>query len=356
MNRPGKRFPRRHRARDHPSPEHPRRTTPLFATPRETIVKVETTTDEKFGCPPSERDIATHLRFGIVNLDKPAGPTSHEVSSWVKNILGAEKAGHGGTLDPAVTGVLPVALDDATKAVQALLPSGKEYIALMRLHSDVKPGLLQDTIEEFQGEILQKPPVRSAVRRRVRKRTIYYLHLLEIKGREVLLQIGCEAGTYIRKLCHDMGIALMSGAHMAELRRTRAGPFVEGESQVTLHDLLDAYTFWKEDGREDLLRKAVLPVEHAVGNLPKLTVLDTAVSAVAHGAPLALPGVATLESNIEVKDLVAIMSLKGELVAIGKATMTSDRMAQGRKGVCANIERVFIPRNAYPKMWHRTQS
>jgi len=341
---------------DRSSPERPRRTTPLFATPRETIVKVETSPDERYGCPPGERDLATHLRLGIVNLDKPAGPTSHEVASWVKSILGAEKSGHGGTLDPGVTGVLPVALDDATKAVQALLPSGKEYIALMRVHGDVKPSVLKQTIEEFQGDILQKPPVRSAVRRRVRKRTIYYLHLLEFKGREVLLQVGCEAGTYIRKLCHDMGVALMCGAHMAELRRTRAGPFVEGESQVTLHDLLDAYVFWKEDGREDLLRKAVLPVEHAVGNLPKLTILDTAVSAVAHGAPLALPGVANLQTGIAENDLVALMSLKGELVAIGKATMDSDRMAQGRKGICVKIERVFISRSAYPKMWHRTPS
>ena len=167
------------------------------------------------------------LQKGVINLDKPAGPTSHEVAAWVKRILHIKKAGHIGTLDPKVTGVLPILLQDATRAVGALANLPKEYVCVLHLHKTVPDPLVWDILREFTVVLYQRPPLKSAVRRQIRKREIYYIDVLERQGNDVLFKVGCEAGTYIRKLCHDVGEALGVGAHMQELRRTKAGPFDE---------------------------------------------------------------------------------------------------------------------------------
>jgi H/ACA ribonucleoprotein complex subunit 4 len=292
-----------------------------------------------------------HLRLGVINLDKPVGPTSHEVVAWIKRLLEVRRAGHGGTLDPKVSGVLPVALEDATKMVQTLLPAGKEYVCLMHLHGDVPDHRLEQVIREFEGDIYQRPPLRAAVRRFLRKRRIYYAELLEREERDVLLRIGCEAGTYMRKWCFDVGEALGCGAHMAELRRTRTGPFREDGALMKLHDLADAYAFWREDGAEDHLRKVILPVEATVQHLPKLVVRDGAVDALCHGASLAAPGVLTVETRISPDDLVALMTLKGELIALARATMTSKQIVEADHGIVAKPERVVMSPGTYPRKW-----
>jgi H/ACA ribonucleoprotein complex subunit 4 len=292
-----------------------------------------------------------HLEFGIINLDKPPGPTSHELVAWVKRVLGIRKAGHGGTLDPKVSGILPVTLQSSTKAVQTLLPAGKEYVCLMHLHGDVPEHRLGQVLEEFEGEIYQKPPLRAAVKRLLRRRRIYYLELLEREGKDVLLRVGCQAGTYIRKLTFDIGRALGCGAHMAELRRTRIGPFREDETLVRLHDLADAYAFWREEGTEEYLRAAVLPVEVTVEHLPKLVVRDGAVDAVCHGASLAAPGVLTVETGISRGGLVALMTLKGELIALARATMTSRETFEAEHGIVAKPDRVVMESGTYPRKW-----
>ncbi|RLF91520.1 RNA-guided pseudouridylation complex pseudouridine synthase subunit Cbf5, partial [Thermococci archaeon] len=187
---------------------------------REVLIKDEKAeTNPKWGFPPDKRPIELHMQFGVINLDKPPGPTSHEVVAWIKKLFNLEKAGHGGTLDPKVSGVLPVALEKATRVVQALLPAGKEYVALMHLHGDVPEDKIIRVMKEFEGEIIQRPPLRSAVKRRLRTRKVYYIEILEIEGRDVLFRVGVEAGTYIRSLIHHIGLALGVGAHMAELRR-----------------------------------------------------------------------------------------------------------------------------------------
>ncbi|BAA30756.1 RNA-guided pseudouridylation complex pseudouridine synthase subunit Cbf5 [Pyrococcus horikoshii] len=319
---------------------------------REVLIKDENAeTNPKWGFPPYERPIELHIQYGVINLDKPPGPTSHEVVAWIKRILNLEKAGHGGTLDPKVSGVLPVALEKATRVVQALLPAGKEYVALMHLHGDVPENKIIDVMKEFEGEIIQRPPLRSAVKRRLRTRKVYYIEILEIDGRDVLFKVGVEAGTYIRSLIHHIGLALGVGAHMAELRRTRSGPFKEDETLVTLHDLVDYYHFWKEDGIEKYLRRAIQPMEKAVEHLPKIWIKDSAVAAVAHGANLTVPGIVKLNVGIKRGDLVAIMTLKDELVALGKAMMTSQEMMQRSKGIAVDVEKVFMPRDWYPKLW-----
>ncbi len=319
---------------------------------REIVIKDEKAeTNPKWGFPPDKRPIEMHMQFGVINLDKPPGPTSHEVVAWVKRLLNLQKAGHGGTLDPKVTGVLPVALERATRVVQALLPAGKEYVALMHLHGDVPEDKIRAVMKEFEGEIIQRPPLRSAVKRRLRTRKVYYIEILEIDGKDVLFRVGVEAGTYIRSLIHHIGLALGVGAHMAELRRTRSGPFKEDETLVTLHDLIDAYHFWKEDGIEEYFRKAIQPMEKAVEHLPKVWIRDSAVAAVTHGADLAVPGIVKLHKGIKPGDLVAIMTLKDELVALGKAKMTTQEMLTKTRGIAVDVEKVFMPREWYPKMW-----
>ncbi|MFQ6060391.1 MAG: RNA-guided pseudouridylation complex pseudouridine synthase subunit Cbf5, partial [Thermoplasmata archaeon] len=134
---------------------------------------------------PGERSVEELLHLGVINIDKPSGPTSHQVSAWVKQILGVEKAGHGGTLDPRVTGVLPVALNDSTRALGALLAGDKEYIGVLHLHQDVERKRVEEILSRFEGEIYQLPPVRAAVKRELRTRTVHELNLIEMDGRNV---------------------------------------------------------------------------------------------------------------------------------------------------------------------------
>ncbi len=318
---------------------------------REVLIKATDFTNSDYGYDPESRPMEEHLKMGVVNLDKNPGPTSHEIVSWIKRIMRIKKAGHGGTLDPKVSGVLPIALQKATKLTQTLLPAGKEYVALMHLHDEVDSQRLDSVLEEFRGVIVQKPPVRSSVRRRERKREIYYLEIIERDGRDVLMRVGCEAGTYIRKLCHDIGKSLGSGAHMAELRRTRVGAFEEDETLVNLYDLTDAYMFWKEEGFEKPLREAVLPAEKTVEHLPEIVIRDGAVDAICRGASLAAPGVLSAETGIEAGSLLAIMTLKGELVALGKGRMNSREIIDADHGIVADPERVVMEPGTYPKKW-----
>lgn len=105
-----------------------------------------------------------------------------------------------------MTGVLPITLADATKVVQALLLSGKEYVCVMKLHGEAPEERIRGVLKEFEDVIYQRPPVRSAVKRQLRTRRIYYVDFLEMDGRNVLFKVGCEGGTYIRKLCFDVEI------------------------------------------------------------------------------------------------------------------------------------------------------
>lgn len=311
------------------------------------LIKKEGITNEKYGCIPEERNIQDLINLGIIIINKPSGPTSHQVSDYAKKILNLNKSGHSGTLDPKVTGVLPIALADATRIVQTLLPAGKEYVTLMRLHDDVKEEKLRKTFEKFTGEIKQLPPVRSAVKRRTRPRKIYYSKILEIKDKHVLFIVGCEAGTYIRKLVHDMGKDLGSGAHMAQLVRTKAGPFKK-DKWHSLQDLKDAYEEYKETNSEEKLRSIIEPFENAVRLLPKVWIFDSAVSNICHGAPMAVQGISKLTDNIQRNGTVAIMTLKNELVCLGKSLMNSKEIMKNEENIAIKTEKVFMKRDLYP--------
>jgi len=285
-------------------------------------------------------DIPELLNNGIILIDKPAGPTSHQVSDQVKKILNINKAGHSGTLDPNVTGVLPIALGNGTKVIQALLNAGKEYVCVMHVHDDIAEEKLREVINSFVGKIKQVPPVKSAVKRQERVRTVYYINILEIKDRDVLFKVGCQAGTYIRKLCSDIGEKLGSGAHMAELRRTKAGPFNESEL-ITLHDLTDAFHEYNKDNFK-LIEKILLPIEAGIKHLTKIWVKNSTVESLCHGAQLNIPGIALLESNIKPKDMVAILDSRNKLILLGNAILSSKDMIDKKEGMAVKTLRVFM--------------
>jgi H/ACA ribonucleoprotein complex subunit 4 len=255
-----------------------------------------------------------------------------------------------------VSGVLPITLEDATKATRAFLFSGKEYVCLMQLHDEVKENKLRKVIKEFIGEIYQRPPLRASVKRVLRKRTIYDIDIIEIEDRLALFKVTCESGTYIRKLCSDIGDVLGCGAHMRELRRTRAGPFSESEGITTLYDLLDATTTYKEKGDEDNLRKAVFPVEKAFDHMPKIYVKDSTVDSICHGAGLAAPGIVKLTSGIEKGQIIALFTLKEEVIAIAEALESSEGMVEKESGLMAKTDRVIMLAGTYPKMWGKNNS
>jgi H/ACA ribonucleoprotein complex subunit 4 len=243
-----------------------------------------------------------------------------------------------------------VALEEATKVVQGFLYTGKEYVCVMQVHADIPEQTLRDVLREFTGEIYQKPPLRASVKREPRKRLIYKIDVHEIDGRKVLFTCVCQAGTYMRKLCSDIGEVLGCGAHMRELRRTRAGPFSENDTLVSLHQLSAAQSDF-EAGDDKALMKIIQPMEVALSALPKVVIRDSAVDAVCHGAELALPGVVQLDSAIERNNFVAIFTMKGEAVALGRALLTSREMLDQERGVAVKVERVIMQRGTYPAMW-----
>lgn len=312
----------------------------------EVLIRQEAETSEKYGTRPDLIPTEKLINKGVININKPKGPTSHQVSSYVQDILGIKKSGHSGTLDPKVTGVLPIATGKATRIINYLLPSEKEYVCLMHLHQKSEEYEIRKVISSYVGEIEQMPPLKSAVRRRLRKRKIYYIKIHQIKGQDVLFTVGCQAGTYIRKLCHDIGHQLGHGAHMAQLIRSQAGPF-KLENSWQLQDLKDAFQYYKE-GNDTFLRKIIKPVEFSI-NLPRIWVLDTTVDNLCHGADLGNPGISMIDRDIKKGDKVAIMTLKDELITAGVANKDSENMLN-EKGLAVKTNKVFMETGTYPRI------
>lgn len=288
--------------------------------------------------PPDGRDPEALLSFGVVPLDKPAGPTSHQVSAWVRDLAGVEKAAHAGTLDPKVTGCLPVLTGDATRLAAALV-GPKAYVAVLHLHAD-PPDDLDAVLAGFEGPIYQKPPRKSAVARRLRVRDIATLEALEVDGRRVLLRVECEAGTYVRKLCHDLGLALGTGGHMGDLRRTAARPFDDADLD-TFHDLADALAEWRERGDAGPLGEVVRPAERALAHLPTVTIAPSAAAEVANGAPVYAPGVIGVEGASPSADdppLVVCETPDGAAVCLGRLVGDPD----ADSGTVVDLERVLV--------------
>ena len=267
------------------------------------------------GCSPLKRSLLEYVRYGILNLDKPANPSSHEVVAWIRRILRVEKTGHSGTLDPKVTGNLLVCIERATRLVKSQQSAGKEYVCVIRLHAAIKNRKrLEKVLEKLTGAVYQRPPLISAVKRQLRIRTIYESRLIEFDEQRHLgvFWVSCEAGTYIRTMCVHIGLMLGVGGHMQELRRVRSGALGEGENMVTMHDVLDAQWMYDNLGDESYLRRVVMPLEALLVNYKRIIIKDSAVNAICYGAKLLLPGVLRFSSDIELGTQVVVVSPRKE--------------------------------------------
>ncbi|KAF3935529.1 hypothetical protein ABW19_dt0201597 [Dactylella cylindrospora] len=306
------------------------------------------------GCPPLKRDLKSYVSSGVINLDKPSNPSSHEVVAWIKRILKIDKTGHSGTLDPKVTGCLIVCLDRATRLVKSQQGAGKEYVCVLRLHDKVtNEAQVARALETLTGALFQRPPLISAVKRQLRIRTIYESKLLEFDNDRHLavFWVSCEAGTYIRTLCVHLGLLLGVGGHMQELRRVRSGALSENDNIVTLHDVLDAQWMYENTRDESYLRRVIRPLESLLIGYKRLVVKDSAVNAVCYGAKLMLPGLLRFEDGIEVHEEVVLMTTKGEAIAIGIAQMSTVEMTTCDHGVVAKVKRCIMERDLYPRRW-----
>jgi H/ACA ribonucleoprotein complex subunit 4 len=292
---------------------------------------------------PADRDPDALFEFGVVNLDKPPGPSAHQVSAWLRDMLDVDKAAHSGTLDPKVTGCLPVLTGAATRLAPALLEGPKEYVTVLELHGD-PPANLESVLAEFEGPVYQKPPRKSAVARRLRVRELHTLDVLEVDDRQVLLRVECESGTYIRKVCHDLGRALGTGGHMGHLRRTATTPF-DDTTLSTLHDLADALAWVRDEDDteppngdpEAALRDVVSPAERALEHIPSVTIAPSAAQEVAEGAPVYAPGVISAD-DADQDALVACYTPNGAAVCLGRVVGDPD----ADSGTVVDLERVLV--------------
>ncbi|MCK4327827.1 MAG: RNA-guided pseudouridylation complex pseudouridine synthase subunit Cbf5 [Candidatus Diapherotrites archaeon] len=272
---------------------------------------------------------------GFLILDKPSGPSSHEVTAWVKKLYG-EKCGHSGTLDPFATGVLVVAVGKAVKLLQALAKSDKEYVGVAEFSEKPDEKRISWAFAEFTGEIYQTPPKESAVKKVLRKRVIHSLELLEVQGRYALFRVACQHGTYVRTLVKDIGEVIGDKARLVELRRTRAGSFIE-ENALFLQDVADASN-----------RLGVLQPMEALP-LKKIVVGNKAVNAVCYGARLARAGLAALDEGVEEGEAVMLLTSGGQIIGLAEALMPTGEAVAAKKGFVAKPVRIVMGRDLFPK-------
>jgi H/ACA ribonucleoprotein complex subunit 4 len=241
-----------------------------------------------------------------------------------------------------VSGVLTISFNVANRILHWIMNTRKEYVGILKLHAEVKLEDLKKVFSEFEAEIFQTPPQKAAVKRQIRKRRIYELKIIEIKGRYVLFRALTDAGTYIRKLCFDIGEALGVGASMVELRRTKSGSFTE-EDAVTLNQLAYALHLYKTQGDEDKLYKYFVPVERAINDLPVIIVRESAATNLYKGAALTMPGVLCASKNLERNKEVLVYSQKGDLIEIAKAKKGINDILNSKSGIVAVPVRVLDP-------------
>lgn len=318
------------------------------------IVRTTHYTPLPFGCSPSQRSIREYIRSGVINLDKPSNPSSHEVVAWLKRILRAEKTGHSGTLDPKVTGCLTVCVERATRLVKSQQGAGKEYVCVFKLNSSATTDKkITKALEKLTGPCFQRPPLICAVKRQLRIRTIYKLKLIEFDADRGLgvFWVSCEAGTYVRTLCEHLGLLLGTGGVMQELRRVKSGTHSENDGLVTMHDVLDAQWLYDNEKDESYLRKVIKPLECLLVGHKRIMVKDSCVNAICYGAKILIPGILRFDNNIEIGEEIVIITTKGEAVCLAYSYLTSNTIQTCDHGCVAKIKRVLMDRDLYPRKW-----
>lgn len=262
-----------------------------------------------------KKTIKELLEFGIINFDKPEDCTSFDVVDFVRKRLKLRKTSHFGTLDPMVTGVLPIALNRGVKLSGFFIGEDKEYEGVMMIHEDVSIEKIKKVIKEkFIGKIIQLPPVKSRVKRQEREREIKKFELLEKDGKNISFRVECQGGTYIRKLIHDLGEEMGIGAQMTRLRRIRAGIF-KVEKSVTKENFERAVEEYGK-GNEKLLRELIIPAEIVSEVYPTANVKKEYVEKIFHGAPIDYKFL-TEKKDLEKGKIVCIFS-EGKFIGMFK--------------------------------------
>ncbi|AFN83036.1 putative rRNA pseudouridine synthase [Encephalitozoon romaleae SJ-2008] len=324
----------------------------LLADMDKMVVRTNHYTPLGCGSMPLNRKIGEYIKYGIVNLDKSSNPSSHEVVTWVKEILKCEKTGHSGTLDPQVSGVLTICIDRATRLTKSQQSLGKEYVCVIEFLEEPNEAEFHKISKRLIGSLLQRPPLMCAVKRELRVRNIYNIDILEFskEKRVGLFKVSCEAGTYVRTLCTHMGILMGCGAKMKELRRTRSGRTSEKDI-FTLHDLLDAVHIFNSEKDETVIRRVIRPLESLLVGYPRIMIKDSCVNAICYGAKLSVTGVLRFDRNIDVGKEIVIITTKGEAVALGIALVSSPEMSIIDHGLVCRTKRVIMEKDLYPRSW-----
>jgi H/ACA ribonucleoprotein complex subunit 4 len=234
-----------------------------------------------------QKPISELIKFSILNIDKPAGCTSFDVVNDIRHLFGLEKCGHFGTLDPMVTGVLPICLGNACRVQEYFMHRDKTYIGVMKLHQEVTRKELDEEMKKFLGVINQLPPRISRVKRVVRQREIMEFKITRFdkdkKEAEFISKV--EAGTYIRKLIDDLGKNI-GGAQMISLRRTQAGLFSDEDKEFCkIEDVKLALEELKL-GKEESLRKLLIPAEIITEIIPVVEVKPEFLAKLNNGSPV----------------------------------------------------------------------
>ena len=304
------------------------------------------------GLNPEDLTIEQRLNSGFILLDKPPGPTSHQIASWVRDLLGLERLGHGGTLDPFATGVLPLMAGKSMKLTKGILKTDKTYIAVLKFAQETNIDSLNEVIDKLTGRIYNVPPEISAVKVQVRTRKIYKFELIENNSKQAIVRILCEAGTYIRTIARDMGLLLGYNVELKELRRENSGRFNLTDC-VTLQEIADAVWLWKECDNSAALEKIIHPTEKLLLDKPYIIVKDSAASALCHGAPLLRPGLIevsdTLSSGLE----VAAFTSKNEIVGIVKMSKGFTEISSESSGEIGKPVMILMEQERYPPQWNK---
>ena len=314
------------------------------------IIEPSATTNDDVGGAPDARTVEQRLAAGFILLDKPAGPTSHQIAAWARDLFGLERLGHGGTLDPFATGVLPLMAGKTMKLTKKILNHKKSYICVFRFAEEVDEAQLAEAMRRLTGRVYNVPPEVSAVKVQVRTRKIFKFDQLERSGNDMIARVYCEAGTYIRTMARDLGLLLNMKVQLKELRRDSSGVF-DLDDCVTLQELADAVWLWKDCGKPEALLRIIHPIEKLMLDLPSATVKDSAAAALAHGAPLLRPGVVSIASGVKAGKEIYVQTLKSEAVGVVCLTSDTDDIVSMKEGEIARPSMVLMDGDVYPRRW-----
>lgn len=316
------------------------------------ILDKDAKTSPDHGTIPGDRTIEQLLESCFILLDKSPGPSSHQVSAWARDMMGLEKLGHGGTLDPFASGLLPLLSGKAMRLTGKILTHDKSYLALFKFGKELELNEVEEKMAMLTGKVYNVPPEISAVRVQVRTRKISKFDILDFDGTSLLTHIECEAGTYVRTMARDLGLLLDTPVELKELRRPSSGEFSLSQS-ITMQQLADAYWLWKEKGDGDAMLRILHPIEDMLSDLPRVVVKDGAAAALSHGAPLLRPGVVSIDEELSVGSEVLLVTIKGEAVAIAKMSQNSKVIPDMNQGEVAKPNCVLMKEDTYPRSWKK---